>query len=77
AGAGSYMLAYSPRWRVAIRPEKPFSSSEAPFPAAVAKEVSGKPEAGNLDGGLPRWALLESLEREPILRCPEEWESGL
>jgi hypothetical protein len=70
------MLAYSPRWRVAINPDKPFSSSEAPFPVSVAREVSGKPEAGNLNGGLPPSVLFDSFETEEVIYCPRAWEAN-
>ena len=77
APGGTYMLAYSPRWRVAISELEPFSSSEAPFPASVAREISGKPEAGNLAAGLPRWALFESLPSKELGLCPLEWTGGV
>ena len=32
--------------------------------------MSGKPEAGNLNGGLPPWVLFESLEPIEVKECP-------
>jgi hypothetical protein len=77
APGGTSMLAYSARWQVAISELEHFSSSEAPFPASVAREVSGKPEVGNLAAGLPRWALFESLPRQELALCPLQWEGAL